>query len=175
MPRAVLHDEGRAGHRARPCHGVRHGAAAQRGASRSTASSGREPRCGSSFRVASFALSRPTASGELPALRVSGCDSVVDDDPLLIKSLRDILEGDGHVVPRRTAARAGIDAFAAGPCNAAAVRRRDHRSRHAVRGRPQSGRSGRRPRPSTPRSFCSPAGASGCWPRMTCRPMWTAC
>jgi CheY-like chemotaxis protein/anti-sigma regulatory factor (Ser/Thr protein kinase) len=36
---------------------------------------------------------------------------VVDDDPLLIKSLRDTLEGDGHVVVTATGGREGIDAF----------------------------------------------------------------
>ncbi|HTD65394.1 MAG TPA: PAS domain S-box protein, partial [Candidatus Limnocylindria bacterium] len=36
---------------------------------------------------------------------------VVDDDPLLIKSLRDILEDDGHVVTAVDGGQAGIDAF----------------------------------------------------------------
>jgi signal transduction histidine kinase/ActR/RegA family two-component response regulator len=36
---------------------------------------------------------------------------VVDDDPLLIKSLRDCLEGDGHVVTTANGGQAGIDAF----------------------------------------------------------------
>jgi CheY-like chemotaxis protein len=36
---------------------------------------------------------------------------VVDDDPLLIKSLRDILEADGHVVVTANGGREGIDAF----------------------------------------------------------------
>ena len=36
---------------------------------------------------------------------------VVDDDPLLLKSLRDILESDGHVVVTANDGRAGIDAF----------------------------------------------------------------
>jgi nitrogen-specific signal transduction histidine kinase/CheY-like chemotaxis protein len=38
---------------------------------------------------------------------------VVDDDPLLIKSLRDILEMDGHVVEAANGGQAGIDAFRA--------------------------------------------------------------
>lgn len=38
---------------------------------------------------------------------------VVDDDPLLLKSLRDILEGDGHVVTAANGGQAGIDAFRA--------------------------------------------------------------
>ena len=36
---------------------------------------------------------------------------VVDDDPLLLKSLRDILEADGHVVTVANGGQAGIDAF----------------------------------------------------------------
>jgi signal transduction histidine kinase/ActR/RegA family two-component response regulator len=36
---------------------------------------------------------------------------VVDDDPLLIKSLRDILETDGHLVITANGGQAGIDAF----------------------------------------------------------------
>ncbi|HUB68460.1 MAG TPA: ATP-binding protein [Candidatus Methylacidiphilales bacterium] len=36
---------------------------------------------------------------------------VVDDDPLLIKSLRDTLEGDGHVVVAASGGREGIEVF----------------------------------------------------------------
>ncbi len=36
---------------------------------------------------------------------------VVDDDPLLIKSLRDTLEGDGHVITTADGGQAGIEAF----------------------------------------------------------------
>jgi signal transduction histidine kinase/ActR/RegA family two-component response regulator len=36
---------------------------------------------------------------------------VVDDDPLLIKSLRDALEGDGHAVTTANGGQLGIDAF----------------------------------------------------------------
>jgi signal transduction histidine kinase len=36
---------------------------------------------------------------------------VVDDDPLLVKSLRDVLEGDGHRVASADGGRSGIDAF----------------------------------------------------------------
>ncbi len=36
---------------------------------------------------------------------------VVDDDPLLVKSLRDILEGDGHLVVAADGGQAGIQAF----------------------------------------------------------------
>lgn len=38
---------------------------------------------------------------------------VVDDDPILLKSLRDILETDGHVVTTASEGQAGIDAFRA--------------------------------------------------------------
>jgi signal transduction histidine kinase/ActR/RegA family two-component response regulator len=38
---------------------------------------------------------------------------IVDDDPLLIKSLRDILEADGHVVTAADGGQHGIDAFIA--------------------------------------------------------------
>jgi CheY-like chemotaxis protein len=43
----------------------------------------------------------------LPRLRLL----VVDDDPLLLKVLRDILEADGHVVVTANGGQAGIDAF----------------------------------------------------------------
>jgi DNA-binding NtrC family response regulator len=39
---------------------------------------------------------------------------VVDDDPILLKSLRDILEVEGHVVVTASGGQAGIDAFRAG-------------------------------------------------------------
>ena len=38
---------------------------------------------------------------------------LVDDDPLLLKSLRDILEGDGHLVSVANGGQEGIDAFSA--------------------------------------------------------------
>jgi CheY-like chemotaxis protein len=38
---------------------------------------------------------------------------IVDDDPLLIRSLRDILTGEGHAVTVADGGQAGIDAFAA--------------------------------------------------------------
>jgi CheY-like chemotaxis protein len=37
----------------------------------------------------------------------------VDDDPTLLKSLRDILEGDGHTVAAANSGQAGVDAFSA--------------------------------------------------------------
>jgi CheY-like chemotaxis protein/anti-sigma regulatory factor (Ser/Thr protein kinase) len=38
---------------------------------------------------------------------------IVDDDPLLLRSLRDVLEGDGHTVEHAEGGQLGIDAFAA--------------------------------------------------------------
>jgi len=38
---------------------------------------------------------------------------VVDDDPLVLRSFRDLLESDGHVVEAVSGGQAGIDAFAA--------------------------------------------------------------
>jgi signal transduction histidine kinase/ActR/RegA family two-component response regulator len=45
----------------------------------------------------------------VPALRIL----IVDDDPLVLKSLRDALEGDGHGVTTADGGQAGIDAFLA--------------------------------------------------------------
>jgi DNA-binding response OmpR family regulator len=45
----------------------------------------------------------------VPPLRVL----VVDDDPLVLKSLRDTLEADGHGVTTADGGQAGIDAFLA--------------------------------------------------------------
>ena len=36
---------------------------------------------------------------------------VIDDDPVLLRSLKDILEGDGHTVTTADGGQAGIDAF----------------------------------------------------------------
>ena len=47
--------------------------------------------------------------GTVPPLRIL----VVDDDPLVLKSLRDALEGDGHGVTTADGGQAGIDAFVA--------------------------------------------------------------
>src|ERR1051325_2726829 len=44
-----------------------------------------------------------------PGLRIL----LVDDDPMLLNSLRDVLEGDGHHVTATDGGRHGIDAFAA--------------------------------------------------------------
>jgi CheY-like chemotaxis protein/anti-sigma regulatory factor (Ser/Thr protein kinase) len=51
----------------------------------------------------------PIAPGPLPPLRIL----VVDDDPLILRSLRDILEGEGHTVVSENGGQAGIDTFRA--------------------------------------------------------------
>ena len=53
---------------------------------------------------------RPSAP-PLPAQRLRIL--LVDDDPLLIKSLRDTLEADGHLITATDGGQAGINAFAA--------------------------------------------------------------
>jgi PAS domain S-box-containing protein len=63
----------------------------------------------------SFAIPMTSAAGAaapitatvLPALRIL----LVDDDPMVLKSLRDTLEADGHVVTTADGGQAGIDAF----------------------------------------------------------------
>ena len=52
----------------------------------------------------------PAARAQVPSrLRLL----IVDDDPVLLKSLQDILEGDGHVVVTANGGQSGIDMFAA--------------------------------------------------------------
>jgi signal transduction histidine kinase/CheY-like chemotaxis protein/uncharacterized membrane protein affecting hemolysin expression len=53
----------------------------------------------------------PVGNGPAPARRLRVL--LVDDDPLLIKSLQDTLEQDGHVLTAAQGGQAGIDAFAA--------------------------------------------------------------
>ena len=55
------------------------------------------------------AAAPPTTVSAVPPLRIL----VVDDDPLVLKSLRDALEGDGHSVATADGGQAGIDAFLA--------------------------------------------------------------
>jgi CheY-like chemotaxis protein len=52
-------------------------------------------------------VSAPTSMRPAESLRLL----IVDDDPLLIKSLRDTLEGEGHTVIFADGGQAGIDAF----------------------------------------------------------------
>jgi len=58
--------------------------------------------------AAGAAVSATTASA-VPPQRIL----VVDDDPLVLKSLRDTLEADGHSVTTADGGQAGIDAFLA--------------------------------------------------------------
>src|SRR5947208_744105 len=51
-----------------------------------------------------------TATPARPAQRLRIL--LVDDDPLLLKSLRDTLENDGHIVTTAEGGQAGINAFA---------------------------------------------------------------
>jgi CheY-like chemotaxis protein len=64
-----------------------------------------------------FAVATPmTASVRQPVLTPSAQYLrilIVDDDPLIIKSLRDTLESDGHWVTVADGGQAGIDAFVA--------------------------------------------------------------
>ena len=66
-----------------------------------------------SFAVMSETLqgAAPAAVSVQPSRRLSIL--LVDDDPLLIKSLRDILEGDGHLVTAADGGQRGIDEFTA--------------------------------------------------------------
>ena len=71
---------------------------------------------GTVFRLIFEAVTSPTAAdGQLPAsaalsrLRIL----LVDDDPLLLKSLCDALEAEGHLVVTMNGGQAGIDAFRA--------------------------------------------------------------
>ena len=57
----------------------------------------------------SSAARAPTLASEVHRQRIL----VVDDDPIIIESLRDILEGDGHIVAAASGGRAGIDIFTA--------------------------------------------------------------
>jgi len=61
--------------------------------------------------AAAHESSRPAPAYAAPSrLRIL----IVDDDPMLLKSLRDILEVDGHMVVTASGGQAGIDAFRAG-------------------------------------------------------------
>lgn len=70
---------------------------------------------GTTIRVAfAEADSRSTTESAVPATPATLAPQtvlIVDDDPLLIKSLTDILEADGHRVTAATGGQAGIDAF----------------------------------------------------------------
>ena len=65
---------------------------------------------------------------------------VVDDDPLLLESLRDTLRNRWPRSRDRRRRQAGIDAFVESRADGRAIRRGDHRPRHAVCRRPQGRR-----------------------------------
>ena len=64
------------------------------------------------FPVAQAPAALPTAQ-PVPTIPARARILLVDDDPMLIKSLRDTLETDGHLVTAATGGQAGIDAFLA--------------------------------------------------------------
>jgi CheY-like chemotaxis protein len=65
------------------------------------------------FPAPPISMPTPDAGGPAPAPKSRLRVLVVDDDPLLIKSLRDTLETDGHVVVTANGGQAGIDTFSA--------------------------------------------------------------
>jgi len=72
---------------------------------------------GTTVRLTFSAAGSPTAGVAHPytpnAMPSRARILVVDDDPMLIKSLRDTLEGDGHVVVTANGGQEGIDSFRA--------------------------------------------------------------
>ena len=74
------------------------------------------PGAGTTFRL-TFPLALPSAKapGVAPAQKVPRRTRIllIDDDPLLLTSLRDVLVDDGHEVETADGGRAGIDAFLA--------------------------------------------------------------
>jgi CheY-like chemotaxis protein len=81
-----------------------------------------EPGKGTTMRLI-FTLSLPdtAASGLLPVLVPAQSPLrilLVDDDPILLQSLRDTLEGDGHSITAASGGQAGIDAFTAAAAGA---------------------------------------------------------
>ncbi len=63
------------------------------------------------FLVATDAAAEPSAAGAWTATPQRLRILLVDDDPLLLRSLSNILETDGHVVTAADGGRAGIEAF----------------------------------------------------------------
>ncbi len=112
LSRAVLHDQGRARHRPGPCHGVRHDPAPQRRTrDRQRHRPGHDRHLSfPAYTSSAVSTARPTTVTAVGRrLRIL----LVDDDPLLIKSLQDTLQEDGHVITATHGGQAGIDAFAA--------------------------------------------------------------
>ncbi|MBW4053398.1 MAG: response regulator [Proteobacteria bacterium] len=75
-----------------------------------------KPGCGATVRL-SFPVTSEAPQVSAPSMRAQPerrlSILLVDDDPLLIKSLRDILEGDGHRVTAADGGQHGIDEFTA--------------------------------------------------------------
>ena len=109
VPGTVLHHQGRRRHRPRPDHGVRHDAAPWRRAGDSAPGRGTLVRL--VFPVApTDAILREAAHA--PAAPTPLRILLIDDDPLVLKSLRDALENDQHEVVTAEGGQAGIDEFA---------------------------------------------------------------
>ncbi len=64
---------------------------------------------------------------------------VIDDDPILIRSLLDVLEADGHRLETALGGAGGHRGVRRRARHRPRVRRGDHRPRHAARRRPQGG------------------------------------
>jgi PAS domain S-box-containing protein len=64
-----------------------------------------------SFAVPASATAAPAQSTAVHAVPVALRILVVDDDPLVLKSLRDALEGDGHTIVAANGGQEGIDLF----------------------------------------------------------------
>jgi CheY-like chemotaxis protein len=64
-----------------------------------------------SFAAPASAAVAPAQSRAAPAVPTALRILVVDDDPLLLKSLRDALEGDGHTIVVANGGQDGIDLF----------------------------------------------------------------
>ena len=111
LSRAVLHHEGHSRYRPGAGDGLRRLPSDTAPASKSRASLAKARWCGMSFAIAPVATEVSSGLQRQPAgpMRIL----VVDDDPLLLKSLRDTLEVDRHEVTTANSGKAGIDAFRA--------------------------------------------------------------
>ncbi len=65
------------------------------------------------FPTQASSIVTPDTTARVPALARPLRILLVDDDPLLIKSLQDTLQEDGHVITATSGGQAGIDAFTA--------------------------------------------------------------
>ena len=83
---------------------------------------------------------------------------VIDDDPLLLRSLRDMLESDGHTVVTADGGQKGIDLLFPRERAASPSRRSSATSACPIWMVMPSPRRSKPPPPACP-SFCSPAGA----------------